>query len=530
MLPFFVIIPTLIAVFLFMFSGAKAGRIIAIGFQTALAAFALHLFLITREQTEYLVVGDFYGLLGIVLRADNLAAVFVLLTSIIFLVITIYTFNERSSRTYWFLIFLLEAALIGLFLTRDFFNIFVLVEVSTVLITILLMYNRKRRNLFTGMTFIMINIVVMQFYLFGLGYIYMLTGVLDMEAAAHIMSHMNHADLVLPYALIMTAVAAKCSLLPLFTWLPKVNSIPGSRSAVAAVMSGLHIKSGVYLFIRFQDVFGDFAQQDFFVIIGVITGIAGVIGALAQTNIKLVLSYSTIAQIGLLMIGLNMDYAYYAYYGSLFHIINHSIFKTALFMGAGMIANMYATQEIDQIRGLFRVNKTLAIATVLSILGIVGVPLFNGSVSKYFMMRGATGLLEWAMIIINLGTILICIKYCAILFGRPKEKLEERRLTINWFKQISTITLGVACFILGIFGEAFKNFAFNLEVHVDALSYLEKAGVFAASVAAGLLITKFVLKDGKLLRPLRNFDLSFKTMCVSVGAFFALMIVVAGVL
>ena len=528
MLTFFVIIPILIAVFLFVFSGAKSARVIAIGFQTAFTAFAFYLFLLSRYETVYTFVGNYEGLLGIILRADNLAAVFVLLTSVIFLALIIYGLDERHIRNFWFLIFLLEASLIGLFLTRDFFNIFVLVEVGTVLITILLMYDRQRRNLYTGMVFIMVNIVVMQFYLFGLGYIYMLTGVLDIDGAAHAMSYMDRSTLALPYALLTTAIAAKCSLLPILSWMPKMNSIPGARSSVAAILSGLHIKSGVYLFIRIQSAFGDFALQEFFVILGVITGIVGIIGALAQTNIRLILSYSTIAQIGLIMIGLNMDYAYYAYYGSLFHIINHAIFKTALLLGAGMIIHRYKTQDINKIRGLLKVNKLLAIATILSILGIVGTPLFNGSVSKYFMMRGVTGLLEWAMIIINLGTILICIKYSAMLFGSPKGKMAH--FVHDWYKQISILGLGAICLILGLFGEAFKNFAFNLEVHVDALSYLEKTGVFAASLAVGFLLTKFVLKDYQILRPLRNLDLGFKSMCVSLGFFFGLTLVVAGVL
>lgn len=533
MLTFFVIIPTLIAIFLFVFSGTKSARLIAIGFQAAFTGFATYLFLISRysryEDLVYTRVGEYDGLMGIFLRADNMAAVFVLMTAFIFLIITIFCLNEDHIRTYWFLLFLLEASLIGLFLTRDFFNAFVLVEVGTVLVTILLMYDRKRRNLYTGMVFIMINIVVMQFYLFAMGYIYMLTGVLDFEEAACRLAYLDPSQLAIPYALFMTAIAAKCSLLPILSWRPKVDAIPGARSSVAALMSGLHIKSGVYLFIRFQDVFGEFALQEFFIVIGVITGVVGVVGALAQTNIRLILAYSTIAQIGLIMIGLNMGTGagYYAYYGSLFHIINHAVFKTALLLGAGMIIQRYKTQDITKIRGLFRVNKTIAISTLLAVLGIVGTPLFNGSVSKYFMMRDASGLLEWAMIIINLGTILICLKYCAMFFGKPAKAVAA--VSTDWYKQSSTMVLSVVCLALGIFGEPFKNFAFNLDVHVDELSYLEKAGVFAASLAIALLLTKFVLKDYKILAPLRKLNISFKAMCVSLGAFFGLILIFTGI-
>jgi len=526
MLTFFVVIPTLLAVFLFVFSGNKSARVIAIGFQTALTAFAAYLFMQSRQGTVYTHVGDYDGFLGIVLRADTMAAVFVLLTAFIFLVVTIYCLNEDHIRTYWFLLFLLEASLIGLFLTRDFFNAFVLIEVGTVVVTILLMYDRQRRNLFTGMKFLMVNILVVQFYLFGMGYLYMLTGVLDMQHAGEVMATLDPADLVLPYALFMTAIAAKCSLLPLMTWLPKVNAMPAARSSVAALMSGLHIKSGVYLFIRIQEAFGDFALNEFFIILGIITGVAGIIGALAQRKVRLILAYSTVAQIGLIMVGLNMTDAYYAHYGALFHIINHAVFKCALFLGVGLIIKRYKTQDIGQIRGLFKVNKPLAIAMCFALLGIVGAPLFNGSVSKYFIMREAATALEWSMILINLGTILICIKLAAMFFGKPHADVSK--VSSDWYKQASLVVLGVVCLALGILGEPFKNFAFNLDVHVDALSYGEKSLIFAASLAVGLLLSKFVLKDYKILRRLERFDLGFKTMAVSVGLFFAVTLVVGG--
>jgi len=509
-----------------MFSGARSARIIAGFFQTALTGFTFYLFLQSRTGRIYTYVGDFDGYLGIALRADNLAVVFTLLTTFIFSLITLYSINERNSRTFWFLLFLLEASLIGLFLTRDFFNTFVLVEVGTVVVTILLMYDRKRRNLFPGMTFLMINIIVMQFYLFGMGYLYMLTGTLDLVGVTEGLANLETSQLILPYALIMTAIASKCSLLPLVTWLPKVNSMPGARSSIAALMSGLHVKSGVYMFIRFQDVFEPIAAEEFFMVIGIITGIAGVILSLAQKDIKLILAYSTIAQIGLIMIGLNMDYEY-AYYGSLFHIVNHAIFKTSLFMTTSMIIMRYRTKNIDEIRGLWHTNKPVAIATLLAIFGIVGMPLFNGSVSKYFMMGGADGLLEWSMIILNLGTILICLKYSAMFFGKPKGELRE--VGADWCRQAAVIIFGIVCFVLGVFGEAFKNFTFNLERHVDALGYLEKAGVFVLSLVAGIIITKYVLKDGQILSRLRNLDMKFTTVCASLGLFFALTMIVTGI-
>ena len=528
-LPFFAIIPVLIAVFLYVFADLKSARILAVFAQTAFVVLAFFLLLSSRDGALITRIGGYEGYLGIILRADTLAAVFILLTVVIFLAVVIYNLRSRydhTGRLYWFLLFILEGTLIGLFLTRDFFNIFVLVEVSTVVVVILLMYDRKRRNLFAGMTFIMVNIVVMQFYLFGLGYLYMITGVMDMEAATGVIATMDTADLVLPYALIMTSIAAKCSLLPLLTWLPKVNSLTGSRFTIAALMSGLHIKSGIYLFVRFNSVFGGMGSE-FFLWIGIITAFAAIILALAQKDIRLMLAYSTIAQVGMIIAGLSLD-SEYSHMGALLHVVNHALFKVSLFLAAGMISYLYKTKDITKIRGLLRVSPPIAAANILAILGIIGAPLFNGSISKYYLMHGATGALEWIFYIIGLGTILIFVRYSAILFGRPKAELRE--VTPDWCRQSTVLGLGIACILLGPFGVVAGRFLLNSPMSFDLWRYLEKSFIFFVSFGIGLLANKWFFMKKDFMPSLMRVELSFKIMCLSIGVFFAMLLVFVGVL
>jgi multicomponent Na+:H+ antiporter subunit D len=522
-------VPVILAVFLYIFFSAKLARVLAILLQAAFLIPALFLLSETRYYELIGTVGEFESLLGITLRADNLAAVFIFLTVVIFLALGIYTLQtpyDKSKRLYLFLVFLLQGALIGLFLTRDFFNIFVLVEVSTVVVTILLMYDNKRRNLFAGMTFIMINIIVMQFYLFGLGYLYMITGVMDMEAAAGVISAMDSGEIALPYALIMTAVASKCSLLPMLTWLPKVNSLTGSRFTIAAIMSGIHIKSGVYLFIRFQDVFGGIGSE-FWIVIGIVTAVGGIILALSQNEIRLMLAYSTIAQVGLIIVGLSI-YNEYSFIGSIFHIVNHAIFKVALFLCASQISFMFKTKDMRKMRGALRLSPVIAGANIIAILGIIGAPMFNGSISKYFLMYGATGWLECVIIFINLGTILVFVKYSTIFFGKPPEGVQK--VERDWYRMTVVIGLGVFTFALGIFGAQVIDFLFAIRVNVSFAGYLEKAGIFFGSIAVAAVIYKFLLskRDIWLFNKLDGFNLSFQKICVSLGVFFAGVMVYVG--
>ena len=515
-LPLFVVIPILLAVFVYVFSDVRVVPKIAMAAQGTFALLAVYLLYITHFETIIVVIGDYEGFLGILLMADSLSAIFITITIIIFFAVAIYSYNnvyDKENRFYWFLLFILEGVLLGLFLTRDFFNIFVLIEVSTVVVVILLMYDRKTRNLFQGMTFLMVNIVVMQFYLFGLGYIYMMTGVLDIFRAGELLDHDNIA---LPYALIMTSIASKCSLFPMVTWLPKLKSLKGARFTIMAIMSGLQVKTAVYLFIRFQDIFA--IGNEFFLIIGVITAIGGIIFALSHNDIRLILAYSTIAQIGLIVVGISLGGD--SYFGGVFHIVNHALFKFALFLVAGMICFQFKTNNINEMRGLLNINRPLAIVSIALVFSIAGVPFFNGFASKYFLSVEAYGsIYEWLIILINFGTILIFVRFFMIFLG--KSNIKKVGNVKNRFFVIATIA--VICLILGIFGPQIIYFMFGHSLKFDIMGYMQKVIIFIISLVIAIILNKYI--NFEILKPLRTLKIGFGSICVSIGVFFALVLI-----
>ena len=526
MLIYFVLVPILTGAFLYLFPFAKAGRVVAIFAQAALLAAAVYLFSLVQTDEMITGAGNYTGVLGVFLRADRLAAVFVMLTALVFLLVAVYSFHEEN-RLFWFLLFIFEGALIGLFLTRDLFNLFVLAEVSTVVAAILLMYQRNRRSMYHGMAYLLVNVIVMQFYLLGIGFIYRMTGVLDMEYSAYLLSTVDRSELVLPFALTMTAIAAKASLLPLFTFLPKVHSITGAPAAVAAILSGLQVKSGLYLFLRFRPLFASLDLDGFFLILGAITALFGVIFALVQSDIKRILAYSTIAQVGLIMIGLNLPDAY-AYYGSVYHIVGHAIVKSALFFGAGIVANTYGTQNIAEIRGVFRRMPAVGIATVLAILGITGAPLFSGNISKYFMMAEVNLPLFILMSVINLGTILVFIKYAAMLFGQPRSDLEP--VQTEKIQQFVILLLGGFSFIGGVLGESFIFVLFGVDLSVSFGGYVQKIIILVVSWGLGYLLYTYFPRNDVWKSRIRRLDFGFRGICVSIGVFFAIALLVVGFL
>jgi multicomponent Na+:H+ antiporter subunit D len=368
----------------------------------------------------------------------------------------------------------------------------------------------------------MVNIVAIKFYLFGVGYVYMLTGVLDMGLAAQVLreSHPPSAQ-ILPYAFIMVTVALKCALLPLFSWLPKAHGTPGAPPAVSALLSGVHIKSGVYLFIRFQDVFEGVAATEFFMILGIVTGIGGFILAMSQSDIKLILAYHTVSQVGLIMTGLNMP-DYISQTGALYHIFNHAFFKGGLFLSAGLLYKAYGTRDVYKIRGVLRRYPLLGAATIMAILGITGAPLFNGMISKYLITYGADPVMNGVLIFMSLGTIISFVKYSTMLAGQAPPEVAD--VKIDMHKQIAVLSLGLMCLVGGIFSGQFVYFLFGVQTDVSLAGYFEKAGIFAASLAAGYFIYKYYVSRSKLFKKIKSFDLGFRSICVSIGGVFAAII------
>ena len=526
MLIYFVIVPILIAVFLYFFSD-KIGRVIAIVAQLLFVLGAFYLLFQTQYSGEIVTnVGNFRSFLGIYLMADTLTAVFVLLSAVMFLAAAIFSINENRSKLFWFLLFLWESALIGLFLTRDFFNIFVMAEVATVVVAVLLMYDRDKRRIYHGMIFLMTNVVAVQFYLFGVGYLYMVTGRMDLLAAGEILRQLPPAQVYLAYGLIMTAIAFKCALLPLSSWFVKVSSVPRAPIAIATILSALHVKGGIYLFIRFQALFGEVIPPAFYIILGVITGVVGVVVALSQKDIMLILAYSSVAQIGLIMVGLNMGTAY-AYTGALYHVINHALFKGALFFGAGMIAQAYDMRDINRIRGIWQRDKVFTIAQLMAILGIAGAPFFNGSISKYFMAADAGLPLTAAMAVINLGTILVYLKYAGMFRG--KVSTNNPYLPDRCGKGV-VIALGLPCLVFGILGPWIIYFLFGKDMQVSPWGYTEKMLIFAVSVCVALVIARYGASANKALEKMGlRMNFGFRGICASIGVFFGIILIVAAI-
>jgi len=497
----------------------KIKKIVAIAGCTFTFALCVLIFIQSTQAPISLSLGGWNPPVGIMLYADRISSVLITLTSLLFLSLTVFEFTKKHAhKTFYMLFMILNGLLCGLFLLDDLFSIFVLIEVSTIVVALLIMYKRDSRSMYDGLIYLLINIFSATFFLFGLAMLYKQTGTFSLTLLRQMITQDSTA-LYLPYAFMITAVSLKAALMPLFSWLPKAHGTPSSPSVVSAILSGLYVKSGIYLFVRCQKAFAVLNTDTLFLIAGIITAVVGFTFAIAQSDIKLILSYSTVSQLGLIMIAINMGDET-AMWGGIYHIINHAIFKSMIFVGAGEIIDVYKTRNIYEIKGVFKRMPVVSIAMLAAILGITGAPLFNGSISKYLISYGSAGIWgDIALTFINFGTIVTFLKLSRIFPGSTGEraKIPANRAAVCVF-------LGLTCLAMGIFGAPIIKFLFGETIKIDTAGYIQKSLIFLGSVAGGWLIYRFFVKDQKFWKRIRTLDLGFNKIAMSVVLFFCVIV------
>ncbi len=493
-----ILIPVIFGVILYKVP-PKFGKVLLMLVQLYLSIHAIYLFLKSKAgEPLFEILGGEDHVLYIGLRGDRIALVFACLTVFLFTVTFIYSLNDTFFDNKFMLLFLiLEGLLIGIFLSDDLFNLFILMEVATIVVSILIMLKKEGRAVFDGLFYLITQIISMMFFLFGIAYIYKIFGVLSIEEIINIMMSVDvpSETLILPFSLLMTGICIKCGFFPLFNWLPRAHGTPSAPPAVSAILSGLFVKCGLFLFIRLNDLFYpvlDFSR--FFLIIAIITGIIGFSKALAQKDMKLILAYSTVSQVGLIAVGLTSSNDV-AFWGSIYHILNHAVFKSLLFLIVGMIMKEYNTRNIYEVRGLWKRMPLVATATLLAVLGITGAPLFNGSMSKYWILAGHGGsVVEAAIWIINTGTMLTFVKFSTILFGKSDKKATADRL-----KTGVSLFLGIICFLGGIFSSQIVQYLFDVNLSFSVSDYLFKGLLYVVTLVGCIIFYRFVVSKSKLL-------------------------------
>ena len=287
------------------------------------------------------------------------------------------------------------------------------------------------------------------------------------------------------FILAFIGFGSKAGIFPLHIWLPHAH--PAAPSHISAVMSGVMIKMGIYGIIRIYSLLNspDMSYAIIVVIAGMVTGILGVIYALGKQDMKKMLAYSSVENIGIILMGLGIGMigvandstgmAFFGFAGAFLHVFNHSIFKSLLFMGAGAVLHKAKTKSINQLGGLMKRMPTTGKTFLAGSVAISGLPPFNGFVGEFLIYFGAFQGMKLHGLPFILATLTIislavigglataCFtKVVGLAFlGEPRTEAAANASEAGFTMQLVMVLLASACLFIGIYPEPFVRLAFN---------------------------------------------------------------------
>ncbi|MFP4177959.1 MAG: complex I subunit 5 family protein [Acholeplasmataceae bacterium] len=508
----FVFVPILSALIVYLFKNERSVSTIFVAQLALIVLFVLYALHIGEHPEDALLVfGNLDARFAISFYNDDLSLTFVGLSILMWTVIALYTYRTNKSQTQFiFFLMFLEGVFLALIQTNDLFNLFVFLELTTVLVTILIAYKKTGKSFRAGIYYLLLNTVAAMFFLIGIILIYYAYGTINIAILTEEMAFHSATDTVrLAYVFMMSGISVKAALFPVFMWLPRAHGV--AQSTISALLSGLIVKGALYLFIRInREMFAlaDYAMHDVFFWLGTITAFIGVVFALTQKDLKQILAYHTISQVGIMLMGLSSAVDF-SYFGGLLHVLNHALFKGLLFLCAGVIIATYRTKKYDRIHGLFRTMPYLSVLLIIAMLSISGAPFFNGFVSKTMVKYAfQDDPVKMALFTaINLGTIASFIKFSMILFG-PKQAVTRTR---NGLQLLGMSILGVLCVAIGIFYLPLADYLFGVDLSYVSVTDPMNVFEYLFYFLIGYLFYRYVIrKDYGPIRLLRSFNVTFE--------------------
>lgn len=412
-------------------------------------------------------------------QMDGISAFFLLVIFAISLVASFYSYHymahEKNSVKTGINYFFFSILIIAMALVVTASNIITFMlswEIMSLSSFFLVIYNHhSSENRRAGYLYFIFSHVGAMFIFAAFGMMYRYTGNFGFGP----MDAIPETVKILIFIFSFIGFGSKAGVFPFHVWLPHAH--PAAPSHISALMSGVMIKTGIYGIIRMYlllnlhtPIFGNIL-----LVTGAISGILGVVYALGQHDLKRLLAYSSVENIGIILIGLgvgmigvssgNMPMAVLGFTGGFLHILNHSIFKSLLFMGAGMVLHRTGTCSIDSLGGLLKRMKITGTAVIIGSLAISGLPLFNGFVGEFLIYMGGfkgialedSAFIMGIIAIISLAVIgglaLACFtKVVGVVFqGEPRAKAAEAADERGTTMLISMSVLAGACMLIGIF-------------------------------------------------------------------------------
>ncbi len=419
--------------------------------------------------------GNWGAPFGISFVADRLAAAMVLITGLMALCVSIHALvdgaHERERAWFHPLYHGLLLGVTGAFLTADIFNLYVWFEIMLIASFGLLVQGGTREQLDAGIKYVVLSLLVTTLFLLGVGFLYGLTGTLNMADLALALAQVENRGLVSALAvLFLLAFGAKAAVFPLFFWLPA--SYHTASAPVAAVFAALLTKVGVYTLLRcFTLLFGGDADliRPMVGALAILTMITGVLGAVSHFDIRRILSFHIISQIGYMLVGLAVATPL-ALASSILYIVHHIVVKANLFLIAGAVRWAGGSYDLKRIGGLHRSAPALALLFAVPALSLAGIPPLSGFWAKFVVVRSSLeaghGILAAVALAVGLLTLYSMLKIWNEAFWKSAsptsveaDKQWQRAGSARLFMLVPIAALAAVTLTIGLWTEPFITFS-----------------------------------------------------------------------
>lgn len=375
---------------------------------------------------------------GIVLYVDRLAALLVAVSSLVLLAVLLFSVGQGAADgdhdtpvsifhpTY----LILAAGIFTAFIAGDLFNLYVGFEILLVASYVLITLGSTESRIRAGIIYIVVSLVSSILFLAAIAAIYGALGTVNMAHIAERMVELPQETQLVLHLLLVIAFGIKAAMFPVSFWLP--DSYPTAPAPVTAVFAGLLTKVGVYALIRTEtQLFADNDINTLLMIVALATMIVGILGAVAQAEMKRILSFTLVSHVGYMIFGLAIGTPE-AIGATIYYTVHHIIVQTTLFLAVGLIERRAGSTSILRVRGLMKAAPIIAVLYFIPAINLGGLPPFSGFIGKFALFDAAASVGTPIMIVLMVGgivtsllTLYALMRTWALSFWREEDEMTD---------------------------------------------------------------------------------------------------------
>jgi multicomponent Na+:H+ antiporter subunit D len=368
-------------------------------------------------------VGGWQAPFGIVLVVDRLSALMLVVSSLVLLAVL------TPVSIYYPTYLILATGVFTAFIAGDLFNLYVGFEMLLVASYVLITLGGTTARIRAGVTYIVVSLISSMLFLASIAMIYGAVGTVNIAQASQRMDEIPVDVQIVLHVCLLVAFGIKAAVFPLSFWLP--DSYPTAPAPVTAVFAGLLTKVGVYAIIRTETIiFPGPELNTALMVVALLTMIVGVLGAVAQADIKRMLSFTLVSHIGYMILGVSLGSAI-GTSAAIYYIVHHIIVQTTLFLATGLIERQGGTTSINKLGGLLAASPIIGVLFFIPALNLGGIPPFSGFIGKLALFEAAAEqgtVLAYVLIgagaLVSLLTLYALVRVWNLVFWRPSSDVE----------------------------------------------------------------------------------------------------------